>query len=147
MDIRDQTGFKRVKEPLVDVFKEAEEVRIIIDLGSFRRGEIDIDIKPNKYIITAIHGKEVFKEEIALPEDVDIDNTEEHFKNGILELVLPKKRSVNKGYPFSRAWYPSGGWVGIKVKSWPVKGGAYGKVDWTHISYRRGQGRIEVFKT
>lgn len=86
--------FKRVKEPLVDVFKEAEEVRIIIDLGSFRRGEIDIDIKPNKYIITAIHGKEVFKEEIALPEDVDIDNTEEHFKNGILELVLPKKRSV-----------------------------------------------------
>ncbi|MBI5236136.1 MAG: Hsp20 family protein [Deltaproteobacteria bacterium] len=86
--------FKRLmKEPLIDVFKEASEVRIIIDLGSFSRGEVDIDIKTDRYVITAVCGKETFKEEILLPNDVDTVNTQENFRNGILELVLPRKKS------------------------------------------------------
>ncbi|MBI5236706.1 MAG: hypothetical protein HY886_10735, partial [Deltaproteobacteria bacterium] len=73
--------FKRlIKEPLVDVFKEATEVRIIIDLGGFSRGEVDVDIKTDRYVITAACGKETFKEEILLPKDVDTVNTEEHFR-------------------------------------------------------------------
>lgn len=89
--------FKRlIKEPLIDVFNEATEVRIIIDLGSFSRGEVDIDIKTDRYVITAVRGKETFKEEILFPNDVDAANTEEHFKNGILELVLPRKESPEK---------------------------------------------------
>lgn len=89
--------FKRLmKEPLIDVFKEATEVRIIIDLGSFSRGEVDIDIKTDRYVITAARGKETFKEEILFPNDVDAANMEEHFKNGILELVLPMKESPEK---------------------------------------------------
>lgn len=87
--------FKRlIKEPLIDVFNEATEVRIIMDLGSFSRGEVDIDIKTDRYVITAARGKETFKEEILFPNDVDAANMEEHFKNGILELVLPRKSSA-----------------------------------------------------
>ncbi|ODS33539.1 MAG: molecular chaperone [Candidatus Scalindua rubra] len=88
--------FKRIKEPLVDVFKEAKEVKIIIDLGSFSRGEVDIDIKPDKYIIIAKHEEQEFREEINLPPDVDIENTVEYFKNGILEITLPKKKGGRK---------------------------------------------------
>ena len=88
--------FKKVREPLVDVFKEAKEVKIIIDLGSFSRGEIDIDIKPDKYIIFARHQEQEFREEIALPPNVDIKNTAESFKNGILEITLPKKKHRHK---------------------------------------------------
>jgi len=88
--------FKKVREPLVDVFKEAKEVKIIIDLGSFSRGEIDIDIKPDKYIIFAKHQEQEFREEIALPPNVDIKNTAESFKNGILEITLPKKKDRHK---------------------------------------------------
>ena len=84
--------FKKIREPLVDVFKEAKEVKIIIDMGSFSRGEVNIDIKPDKYIIFAKHGEQEFKEEIELPPDVDIENTVEYFKNGILEITLPKKK-------------------------------------------------------
>jgi len=84
--------FKKIKEPLVDVFKEAKEVKIIIDLGSFSRGEIDIDIKPDRYIVFAKHEEQEFREEIELPPDVDIENTVEDFKNGILEITLPKKK-------------------------------------------------------
>ena len=88
--------FKKVREPLVDVFKEAKEVKNIIDLGSFSRGEIDIDIKPDKYIIFAKHQEQEFREEIALPPGVDVENTAESFKNGILEITLPKKKDKHK---------------------------------------------------
>jgi len=88
--------FKKVKEPLVDVFKEAKEVKIIIDLGSFSRGEIDIDIKPDKYVIFAKSKEQEFTEEISLPPDVDIANTVEYLKNGILEITLPKKKAGGK---------------------------------------------------
>ena len=85
--------FKKIREPLVDVFREAKEVKIIIDMGSFSRGEVSIDIKPDRYIIFAKHEEQEFKEEIELPADVDIANTVEYFKNGILEITLPKKKS------------------------------------------------------
>lgn len=88
--------FKRIREPLVDVFKEAKEVKIIIDLGSFSRGEVNISIKPGKYIIFAKHGEQEFKEEIDLPPDVDVENTVEYFKNRILEITLPKKKDKRK---------------------------------------------------
>ena len=89
--------FKKIKEPLVDVFKEAKEVRIIIDLGSFSRGEVEIDITPEKYVIFAKHGAQEFREEIELPPHVDIENTVEHFKSGILEITLPKTKDRAKG--------------------------------------------------
>ncbi|HLG29113.1 MAG TPA: Hsp20/alpha crystallin family protein [Candidatus Brocadiales bacterium] len=82
---------KSFKEPMVDVFDEATEVQIIIDLGNFKRGEVDIDIKPDKYIIFAKKGDREFKEEIVLPPGVDAENTEEYFRNGILQIILPKK--------------------------------------------------------
>jgi len=89
--------FKKIKEPLVDVFKEAKEVRIIMDLGSFSRGEVEIDITPDKYVILAKHGAQEFREEIELPPDVDIEKTVEHFKSGILEITLPKTKDSRKG--------------------------------------------------
>lgn len=88
--------FKKVREPLVDVFKEATEVKIIIDLGSFSRGEVSLNIKPDKYIISAKHGEQEFEEEIELPPDVDIERTVEDFRNGILEITLPKKKVKHK---------------------------------------------------
>jgi len=88
--------FRKVREPLVDVFKEAKEVKIIIDLGSFSRGEIDVDIKPDKYVIFAKNKEQEFTEEISLPPDVDIANTVEYFKNGVLEITLPKKKTRRK---------------------------------------------------
>lgn len=84
--------FKKIKEPLFDVFKEADEVDIIIDLGSFDRSEVFYGLKGNTYTITGKHQDYEFKEEIPLPMRVDINRMEEHYKNNILELVLPRKR-------------------------------------------------------
>ena len=81
---------------MVDVFHEAEEVLIIIDLGGFQRGDVSLIIKPEKYIIAAKQGDQEFREEILLPPEVDIENTTEHFRNGVLEIVLTRKVESTK---------------------------------------------------
>ena len=84
--------FKKIKGPLVDVFHEAEEVLIVIDLGGFRKDDIFLSIEAGRYSIVAKRGEQEFFEEIMLPPEVDIERREEHFKNGVLEIVLPRKK-------------------------------------------------------
>lgn len=85
-------SFKRVRGPLVDVFSEAEEVLIVVDLGGFTRGEISLTMSPEHYILQAARGEQRFSEVIGLPPNVDTERARERFVNGVLEIVLPRKR-------------------------------------------------------
>ena len=85
-------SFKRVRGPLVDVFNEAEEVLIVIDLGGFTRGEISLSMTPEHYILQATRGEQQFREVIELPLNVDVERSQEHLVNGVLEIVLPRQR-------------------------------------------------------
>ena len=76
----------------MDVFHEAEEVLIVIDLGGFRRGDVSLTMTPEKYSIFTRRGDQEFQEEIALPHEVDTENCAEYFRNGVLEIVLPRKK-------------------------------------------------------
>ena len=58
-------SFKRVRGPLVDVFNEAEEVLIVVDLGGFTRGEISLIMSPQHYILQAARGEQRFSEVIS----------------------------------------------------------------------------------
>ena len=82
-------SFKRVRGPLVDVFNEAEEVLIVVDLGGFTRGEISLSMTPQQYIIRAGRGDQRFEEIIDLPPNVDLDRARERLVYGVLEIVLP----------------------------------------------------------
>jgi HSP20 family molecular chaperone IbpA len=93
-DWRYQTrpSFKRVRGPLVDVFHEAEEVLIIVDLGGFTRGEISVNVTPQHYIFEGTRGEQRFREVIDLPPSVDIERSQERLVNGVLEIVLPRRK-------------------------------------------------------
>lgn len=84
--------FKRVRGPLVDVFNEAEEVLIVVDLGGFTRGEISLVMSPQHYVLQAARGEQQFSEVIELPPNVDIERSRERLVNGVLEIVLPRKK-------------------------------------------------------
>lgn len=88
--------FKRIKEPIVDVFKEAEEVQVIVDLGNFRKGELNFGVRNRKYFISGKREECKFSEEIPLPYEIDIQNVKENFRNDILQIILPKKKSHRK---------------------------------------------------
>ncbi len=84
-------SFKRVRGPLVDVFDEAEEVLIVVDLGGFTRGEVSLSMTPEQYILQAARGEQRFTELIDLPPNVDLEHSQERLVNGVLEIVLPRK--------------------------------------------------------
>lgn len=86
--------FRRLNGSLVDCLRNVEEVRLLVDLGKFFPGEVCLDIRPDRYFVTATRDNLHFAEEIALPNDTDTSVKEEHFKDGILEFVLPKKTEV-----------------------------------------------------
>ena len=87
--------FKKIKGPLVDVFHEAKEVLIVIDLGAFKKEDISLSIEPGRYSIVAKRGDQEFFEEITLPPEVDIQRHVKNFKNGVFEIVLPRKKDSN----------------------------------------------------
>jgi HSP20 family molecular chaperone IbpA len=87
--------FKKINGPVVDVFHEAEEVLIVIDLGGFQRGDILLNMKPEEYSIVAKRGEQEFRETIALSQEVDIEKCSEYFRNGVLEIILPRKKEAN----------------------------------------------------
>ena len=86
-------SFKRVRGPLVDVFNEAEEVLIVVDLGGFTRGEISLSKNPEQYILQAARGDQQFREMIDMPANVDVERSQERLLNGVLEIVLPRSVS------------------------------------------------------
>jgi len=84
-------SFKRVRGPLVDVFNEAEEVLIVVDLGGFTLDEISLIMTPEHYVLRATRGEQRFSERIELPPNVDVEQSRERLVNGVLEIVLPRK--------------------------------------------------------
>ncbi len=88
--------FKKLHGPLIDVFEEADEVLIVIDLSGFLPSEVSLQRMPDKYVISARHGSEEFQEEILLPPEVDVERCVEHFRNGILEITLPRQTKAEQ---------------------------------------------------
>lgn len=68
---------------------------IVIDLGGFQRGDISLNMKSEEYSIVAKRGDQEFRETIALPQEVDIEKCSENFRNGVLEIILPRKKEAN----------------------------------------------------
>jgi len=78
-----------VREPLVDVFDEAEELLIVAELPGVNEAEIKIDIQEDVLSLEAA-GERKYAKEILLPAKTDSASLQKSFKNGILELRLRK---------------------------------------------------------
>ncbi len=78
---------------MVDVFHEAEEVLIVVDLCGFARRDVCLSMSENMYLISVCTGDQSFLEEIPLPPEVDMEKCVENFRNGILEIVIPRKKA------------------------------------------------------
>ena len=84
--------FARVQQPLGDALEEMEEIHLIMDIRPYWPGDVRIDFTVDGYCITATRGDLQFVEQIPLPANVDMLTKEVRFKNGVLELILPRKR-------------------------------------------------------
>jgi len=78
-----------VREPLVDVFDEAQEIVVAAELPGVGEEEIHVDIQDDVLSLETT-GEHKYAKEILLSAPVDAANMQKSYKNGILELRLKK---------------------------------------------------------
>jgi HSP20 family protein len=87
-----QTGpeVAEVREPLVDVFDEAQEIVIAAELPGVSEAEIKIEIQDDVLSLET-NGERKYAKEILLPAVVEVASLQKTYNNGILEIRLKKK--------------------------------------------------------
>jgi len=82
---------KDVREPLVDVFKEKDKVRIIAEVPGVTKGDIKLTGTENKLTIKAFSKYRKYEKTIKLPVPVKIETAKAKYNNGVLEVVIERK--------------------------------------------------------
>jgi len=98
--------------PKVDVIERDAEVVVRAEVPGFEREDLEVSVTDRSVTVKGEHRQEKKEEEgeyfrseitsgsfsrtVALPGDIDADKAEASFKNGILELTLPKRNKANR---------------------------------------------------
>lgn len=96
----------------IDVLDEADKVRIVAELPGFKKEDIETAIEDNYLVIKAEKKEEkeekekdyirserrygLFKRRIQIPTDVNMDQVSATYKNGVLEVTMPKTEPAKK---------------------------------------------------
>jgi len=78
-----------VREPLVDLFDEGQEIVLVAELPGVGEEEIHIEVQDDILSLETA-GERKYAKEILLPEAVDATTLRKKYRNGILELRLKK---------------------------------------------------------
>jgi HSP20 family protein len=79
-----------VREPMVDTFDEGAEVVVVAELAGVAEGEIQVDVQEDILTLQTT-GAYKYAKEVLLSGPVDAAGMSKSYKNGILEIRLPKK--------------------------------------------------------
>ena len=78
------------REPIVDIFDEKEEVRIIGEVPGVTQESIKTEIKGDVLTLEAKDTERKYYKEIILPKEVDPGTVRSTYKNGVLEIKINK---------------------------------------------------------
>lgn len=93
-----ELGVKEVREPLVDVFETDKEVKVIAELPGAEKEHIHLSSTKRTLTIEVKERDEVrYYKEVDLPCQVDPRGAKSTYKNGILEVTLPKALDKERG--------------------------------------------------
>jgi len=96
--VRPRLGIKEEREPLIDIMTTENEVKVFVELPGVDKEKIKLTGTPTKLVISAEGEMHKYYKEIELPTEVEIEKAKSTYKNGVLEVVLPKK-SKEEGKP------------------------------------------------
>jgi len=82
-----KSGLKETREPLTDVFDEEKEVKIYVELPGEKKDDIQLNVTEGEVEIKTKN----FLKIIDVPAIIDIENASSKYKNGVLEVTIPKK--------------------------------------------------------
>jgi len=81
---------EEAREAVVDIIEEGEQIRVIAEMPGVSESDINSEIKGDVLRIWT-EGERQYETEVLLPAEVDSENVESAYKNGILELQLKKQ--------------------------------------------------------
>ena len=92
---------KEEREPLVDIIENNGEVRVVAELPGVDKNDIQLYGTEDSLTITVNIPERKYYKEVALPAKVNVRDAKTRYKNGVLEVILPKMRDDRnqKGEP------------------------------------------------
>lgn len=87
---------KEEREPLVDIVDTNGEVRVVAELPGVEKSDIKLHGTEDSLTISVDTLQSKFYKEVDLPVKVKVREASSSYKNGVLEVVLPKAQSENK---------------------------------------------------
>jgi HSP20 family protein len=81
---------KQEREPLVDIVDTEKEIKVIAELPGVAKEEIKLSGTPEKLTISVDTPQRKYYKQIDIPSKIDPKKAKTSYKNGVLEVTLPK---------------------------------------------------------
>lgn len=85
MEVKDK------REPLADVIDSDEQVRVIVELPGVEKKDIKLSGTEETLTISVDTLKRKYYKEVKLPAKIDSKKATSKYKNGVLDITVPKK--------------------------------------------------------
>ena len=83
---------KEEREPLTDVIEADGEVRVIVELPGVDKKDITLSGTDEKLTISVETLERKYFKEVEMPTKVDVKKAKSAYKNGVLDITVPKKK-------------------------------------------------------
>ncbi len=87
---------KEEREPLVDVVDSGSEIRVVVELPGVEKSDIKLHGTEESVEISVDTPQYKYYKEVQLPEKVKVREAKSTYKNGVLEVTMPKLQTPKK---------------------------------------------------
>ena len=88
----EQPQVEEKREPLADVIPTGNEVRVIVELPGAEKKDIKLSGTDAKLTISVDTSEHKYYKEVELPFKADVKKATSNYKNGVLDITVPKKK-------------------------------------------------------
>ncbi len=94
---------KEEREPLVDIIETDGEIHIVVELPGVDKKDIELHGTEDALTISVDTAERKYYKEVTLPAKVRVNEARTGYKNGVLEVTLPKagEEKKTKGEPIN----------------------------------------------
>jgi HSP20 family protein len=78
------------REPLVDIVETNDEIRVVVELPGVEKSDIKLHGTEDALTISVDTPQSRYYKEVELPTKVKVRDAKSTYKNGVLEVVIPK---------------------------------------------------------
>jgi len=94
--VKPRLDVKEDREPLVDTIVNPDTVKVVAELPGVEKPDIALECDGHKLTLKVDTDKRRYYKELELPVEVDPDTSKASYKNGVLELLLTRKKTGSK---------------------------------------------------